>query len=238
MKNHNIVYKNEIFAGVIYGSYLTSLGMRELLDIVSKQVVSSYPFFPNISNEKIDLSGNVSAIDESHGRLTLAVKDIFFIQFLVLEIPTDYLTFEDFVTMNNESQNIFPEKGIYGKFGVTDSSTLEYTVGSVKDSIRFGVDSTPTILSKASKCWYRTAYYQAFSNGNKRTGLLAAINFLYLNYLLIVDIDNLDELYKEVSIKIANKEMSENQVRAFLFEHVEYDIERSTKNYIERNSNK
>lgn len=232
MKKHRIKFKKNKYCGVVYATYPTDEETQELLNILSEQFGKEY-----YEQEQKDVSfeGKLKGLDPYHFEIIFYADKVVYKKLLGLTIPTMYLNREDMINFNIASQKLFHEVGDYGK--ITRDSTLEYTLHVVENSIQFDHDSSPTILKKAAKLWYRTSYNQAFSNGNKRTALLAALNFLALNYFVINDIDDYAQLYEEISMKIANKEISEFGVELFLRKHVQYDIERSTIDFIKRGGN-
>lgn len=62
-----------------------------------------------------------------------------------------------------------------------------------------------------------------FNNGNKRTALLTALIFLNLNGY-ILDFEDSNELYN-ISMNLANKIMSEDELEQYLLTHVRIDFE-------------
>lgn len=228
MKKHSIKYKHAKYDGVIYIPFTSESELQELLEIVTIQVGETIPK----SFRPAPIDSYTQEIDGYHVSLNIEVSHTLYRKFLALTIPTKYLTYEDMIDFNIYAREYFHEEGSYGT--VTDNATLEHTIYSTEHSEFFGHDLAPTICSKAARYWYRTAYYQAFSNGNKRTGMIASLNFLDMNYFVIKeDYDN-SNLYEEMSLKIANKQLSEYGVRQELKKIVEYDIERSTSDFIER----
>ncbi len=59
-------------------------------------------------------------------------------------------------------------------------SLLDYTVEAVKESI-FGQEMYPTLADKAAFYMFQIVTGHVFQDGNKRTGLEAALAFLQLN---------------------------------------------------------
>nr|WP_225446043.1 type II toxin-antitoxin system death-on-curing family toxin [Ligilactobacillus agilis] len=78
-------------------------------------------------------------------------------------------------------------------------------------------------MSKAKVFWYTIASKQMFNNGNKRTALLTALTFLNLNGY-ILDFEDSNELYN-ISMNLANKIMSEDELEQYLLTHVRIDFE-------------
>lgn len=231
MKSHKIRFRKKTYQGVIYWSYQSDKELNDLMRILERQVREQF----NIKKRLVVTS---APIDNEHGEIELRIDNVVYKRYLLLGIETLYLNVDDMIEYNGAAQDIFKEEGVYGRKGVTDISTLEYTIDDVKNSIYFGVDRSPSIALKAAKYWHRTAYYQAFSNGNKRTGLLAALMFLYLNYYIFDEEQSKADLYESISVKIANRKLSEYDVYMFIINNVNYDIERSTKDFIMRGKSK
>jgi death-on-curing protein len=69
-----------------------------------------------------------------------------------------------------------------GDFGVLKPNELTSAVQDVKASM-FGKNLVPTRFDVAAKYLKGLLFNHAFSNGNKRAGLSAALEFLYINGL-------------------------------------------------------
>ncbi|MFD1418532.1 Fic family protein [Companilactobacillus keshanensis] len=233
MKDFKILYKKVRYQGVIYWTYQSEKEIKDLLYILQRQMHRQYK---NLSDKKLTVSSE--PVDNEHGEIIVELDGKVLKKYLIMGIETIYLNMDDMIEYNEAAQDIFKEDGVYGKRGVTDSSTLDYTVSSVRDSFCFDLDTSPSIAHKAAKYWYRTAYYQAFSNGNKRTGLIAALMFLYLNFYIFDNGQDKSDLYEKISIRIANGRCSEYDVYMFIIDNVSYDIERTTKNFIMRGKSK
>lgn len=131
----------------------------------------------------------------------------------------NYLTVNDIIHLNEDAQSLFEEEGIYGVAGLKDRGIVETAVNNIgKNSVIFGEDQFPTISQKAAHLWFKLARYQAFNNGNKRTGLLAALNFLENNnYHVQYEELKLDKNYfYVVSKKIATGKWDEQKIREFI----------------------
>lgn len=131
----------------------------------------------------------------------------------------NYLTVNDIIHLNEDAQSLFEEEGIYGVAGLKDRRIVETAVNNIgKNSVIFGEDQFPTISQKAAHLWFKLARYQAFNNGNKRTGLLVALNFLENNnYHVQYEELKLDKNYfYVVSKKIATGEWDEQKIREFI----------------------
>jgi death-on-curing protein len=86
-----------------------------------------------------------------------------------------YLTLENVLAIH---EAVLEEHG--GADGLLSRELLESAVEMPKSSFG-GEDLYPDILDKAAACLFFIAGNHAFRDGNKRTGLAAALTFLALN---------------------------------------------------------
>jgi hypothetical protein len=74
----------------------------------------------------------------------------------------------------------------------------------------YGLRPFPSVIDKAAALMYSIAVFHPFSDGNKRTALLAAFFFLYFNgYQFEISNDAVDFL-----IKIGNREIKDEKIVA------------------------
>lgn len=132
--------------------------------------------------------------------------------------------------INEESEKLLKEEWFYG---VKDKDGLSSLLGQVDNSF-FGVTPYPTILYKAAYFWYTISTKQMFNNGNKRTALLTALLYLKLNGYSF-DILNEVALYN-ISIDVANKKISFNQLYQYILRHSYIDFGFSRKILSGKNS--
>ena len=132
--------------------------------------------------------------------------------------------------INEESEKLLKEEWFYG---VKDNAGLSSLLGQVDNSF-FGVTPYPTILYKAAYFWYTISTKQMFNNGNKRTALLTALLYLKLNGYSF-DILNEVALYN-ISIDVANKKISFNQLYQYILRHSYIDFGFSRKILSGKNS--
>lgn len=127
---------------------------------------------------------------------------------------TQKMSSETFCEMNKQAEKMFREESIYG---IKDFPGLDRINNSLYGG--FGsYEAYPTITAKAAALWYKIASNQFFYNGNKRTAMLSAIYFLVGNFYNF-DIIDANLLY-DISLQLANNEMSVNQLEAFIGSHV------------------
>lgn len=129
-------------------------------------------------------------------------------------VETQKMSNETFCEMNKQAEEMFREESNYG---IKDFPGLD----RINNALYGGYGSYeayPTITSKAAALWHKIASNQFFHNGNKRTAMLSAIYFLAGNFYTF-DIVDANLLY-DISLHIANNEMSVKKLEAFIGSHV------------------
>lgn len=132
------------------------------------------------------------------------------------------------IEINKKAEKLFHEDGLYG---IKDSKLIDHLLYSIEYSEIFGLDRYPTLIDKAAHLWYIIARYQAFHNGNKRTGMLSALTFLRMNFYEIKTENSLENDLYQISMNIALEKMTEKDVFDFLIEHVEFNLPMMTSFY-------
>jgi len=138
---------------------------------------------------------------------------------VVYDIPFKNLNLRSLESLNEKAEKLFTEEWFYG---VKDYEGLEALLGKV-DNEFFGIVPYPTTISKATAFWFTIATKQMFNNGNKRTALLAGLKFLKLNGYDL-DVKDDEELYN-ISMNLANKIMTEEELREYILEKSKVDFE-------------
>ena len=148
----------------------------------------------------------------------------------ILPVKHPKLSIDMLTNINEESEKLLKEEWFYG---VKDKAGLASLLGQIDNSF-FNITPYPTILYKATYLWYTISTKQMFNNGNKRTALLTALLYLKLNGYLF---DILDEvaLY-DISIKVANKEISFKQLYQYISRHSYIDFKFSRRILLGENS--
>lgn len=139
--------------------------------------------------------------------------------FAVSIIRPSLIAIRDFEEINEMAERLFVEETNYG---LKDSNGLD----RVNNALLTGwgsFEKYPTITEKASALWYKLATSQFFHNGNKRTALLAAINFLVRN-MYSFNYTNGNYMY-DLSMKAANDEISIKQINKFIEDNVSLNYE-------------
>lgn len=138
----------------------------------------------------------------------------------------EYLQFEDIVLINEMT---IEQHG--GNFVPPNNFLHEEALHYVLDSVAaemFSAPLYPTIPDKAAVYLFSIISNHIFSDGNKRTGLEAALLFLKLNHYYLqagvvdqqqgaTEIQN-DELY-DFTIAVASGERNLDEVRAWFMAH-------------------
>ena len=195
-------------------------------------------YLPNFSNKEqqeefkkvFAYSLNLDKVDNKNWKINIdKCKSGYVVKFLydskmlgawvVFDIPFQKIDLELLRSLNEKAEKIFREEWFYG---VKDREALEALLARVDNGF-FGFGPYPTTISKAKVFWYTIASKQMFNNGNKRTALLTALTFLNLNGY-ILDFEDSNELYN-ISMNLANKIMSEDELEQYLLTHVRIDFE-------------
>lgn len=109
-----------------------------------------------------------------------------------------YLTKSDFIYLNEQVV-----KKVGGtNFGVISDASLEAIVEQPKQIV-FGRELYPSIWLKAAYILQKTAKKQAFSDGNKRTAIMASLVFLNINGYHPID-DELINSSEEFVLAVTN----------------------------------
>lgn len=144
------------------------------------------------------------------------------LSFLMLMKKVSFLDIEEVTKLNKDADKIFHEDGFYG---LKDVGLVENLLYNVEYSEAFGVDHYPTLVDKAAHLWFIIARYQAFHNGNKRTGMLATLTFLRANFYDIETESSLENDLYNISMDIALEKMKEKDVVDFLIGHIKINFD-------------
>jgi death on curing protein len=127
----------------------------------------------------------------------------------------NYLLKEDLVRIN-----YLTIKDVGGNFvpplNFLHEENLDYLIEAVQVEL-FGEPMYPTVYDKAGVYFFSIICNHIFQDGNKRTGLEAALLFLQLNgYDLVID----DDLLTNFTLSVASGELSLEEVQAWFGERV------------------
>jgi death on curing protein len=114
-----------------------------------------------------------------------------------------YLTIENICEINKEWITIYG--GRYeGDNNFLHKESLEYILNAIQNKI-YGVDRYPSLIDKAAALALCIIGGHVFNDGNKRTGMQAAIELLEINGA-IISIDS--ESIVKIALKIAENKIS------------------------------
>lgn len=220
IKFENNVY-DDVLIYVVNDSTSDSNSQQFLL--FNNKVIENVINTENITKNDILLSSIHHLHDDFYYYEIMIVKQLKIKQltFLISMQQTNFLTINDMEKLNQKAEKLFHEDGLYG---IKDVGLIDHVLYEVKNSVVFDVDRYPTLIDKAAHLWYMFARYQAFHNGNKRTGMLAALTFLKTNFYKIETEHNLESDLYQVSKKVALEQMHEEDVVNFLLHHVKIDL--------------
>ena len=139
-------------------------------------------------------------------------------------MKTQYLVYDDIILINEETiaahgGNFTPPEN------TLHPESLHYVIESVSAEL-FGQPLYPTLADKAAVYMYNIISNHIFTDGNKRTGLEAALLFLRANGHTIdasefTDRENMRfvDLF-DFTIKVASSEFSLDEVREWFARHI------------------
>lgn len=161
---------------------------------------------------------SLNKVQERIYLVTLKIHEDVIGKWVVMSIKKSKFTMDDLKELNRQAEKIFREEWFYG---IKDYDGIDQLLAKV-DNEYFGFKPYPTTIKKAKAFWYSIATKQMFHNGNKRTALLAALLYLKLNGYIFIE-KNEDKLY-DVSLKLAKKEMSEEELENYILENSRIDF--------------
>lgn len=133
------------------------------------------------------------------------------------------LDVQDMIDFNFDAKKLIKEESFYG---LKDQKGLEAVLGTVNQEF-FGMDVNPTLIDKATYIWYKIARKQFFHNGNKRTAMLAAINFLKMNFLDFNITDEL-KLYNK-TVEIAEGKVNQENLKKYILDNTFINLKKQKK---------
>ena len=110
----------------------------------------------------------------------------------------DFLTLDDITAIHAEQLALYG-----GSAGIIDQNVIESSLAAPRWTFQFGGD----VADCAAAYLYHFAASQGFADGNKRTAVVAAVEFLGRNgYRLIAGDTEMYDLTMSVANKLANKQ--------------------------------
>jgi death on curing protein len=122
--------------------------------------------------------------------------------------PGQTITAAEIALMN---RRLIEEHGGLG-VGFMNPGSLDFALEEIQGSC-FGVDRCPTAFDKAATLGWRIIRGHIFIDGNKRTGIMAAMALLLLNG---VDVSASQDQWAAIALMIARGECSVEEFAHFL----------------------
>lgn len=196
---------------IVNGAYINSHNTRKQLVEFKKMLLKSEGF------EKIKFN-EIHTIKRKGYRLLNVDTETKHLCYVLITVPVNNISVDRMIGINAQAEKLFKEESNYG---LKDRNGLEQIL-ALSNQFTFGREYHPTIINKATYLWYTIATKQLFHNGNKRTAMLTAIQFLSANFVRL-NINSAEELY-DISVKIAEKKMTENELKNFIFSNSSLDF--------------
>lgn len=196
---------------IVNGAYINSHNTRKQLVEFKKLLLKSEGF------EKIKFN-EIHTIKRKGYRLLNVDTETKNLCYVLITVPVNNISVDRMIGINAQAEKLFKEESNYG---LKDRNGLEQIL-ALSNQFTFGREYHPTIINKATYLWYTIATKQLFHNGNKRTAMLTAIQFLSANFVRL-NINSAEELY-DISVKIAEKKMTENELKNFIFSNSSLDF--------------
>jgi death on curing protein len=129
-----------------------------------------------------------------------------------------YLTKSEIIVINHNQVRLFGGNFVPPN-NFLHEENLDYLIEAVQAEM-FGAPLYPDIHQKAGVYLFNIISNHIFQDGNKRTGLQAAIIFLLLNrYTFIATVD--DTLLTDFTLGVASADYSLEQVQDWLRAHIQ-----------------
>ncbi len=127
-----------------------------------------------------------------------------------------YLTKKLIVQFNKETVNA--HGGNFNPpYNFLHEENLDYLIEAIHSEL-FGQQMYPTITDKAAVYCYNIICNHIFSDGNKRTGLIASLNFLNINgYDISQEVNN--DMMTNFILAVASGEVSLDECRNWFAEN-------------------
>ena len=130
-----------------------------------------------------------------------------------------YLSFQNIVDINRE---VLLKTGGFVKYAgmLQNQNSLNYIIGAVKGKIG-NKELYPSLIQKAAVYAYNIITRHVFLDGNKRTGMICAFQFLRKNGCTISESIEEDDIVK-FACSIAKNEINLNDVILWFEERLDY----------------
>ena len=128
-----------------------------------------------------------------------------------------YLTKAEIIAINHNQVALFGGSFL-PPMNFLHEENLDYLIEAVQAEM-FGKPLYPHIHQKAGLYLFNVVCNHIFTDGNKRTGLQAAIIFLWLNGYGLTESVN-DDFLTNFTLSVASGELSLEQVQAWFEKHI------------------
>jgi death on curing protein len=119
-----------------------------------------------------------------------------------------FLTLEDVCKINREWILLYGGRYVAENNNFCNTSSLEYILDIIQHPI-YGIDKYPSLIEKASALAWWIIEGHIFNDGNKRTGMQAAIELLEMNgFKTHFDADSV----VEIAVQIASGKISVDEL--------------------------
>ena len=118
-----------------------------------------------------------------------------------------FMSYSEIVYIHNTAITRFG-----GRHGIHDKNLLESAINHPEMMIEFGNDEDYKIHNLAAGYFFHIIKNHPFIDGNKRTGLLTALEFMYRNGFELKT--NFQDLY-QLALETASSQISEKEVAIF-----------------------
>lgn len=130
-----------------------------------------------------------------------------------------FLTLEHICDINLDWIGRYGGRYVAADRNLHNRASLEYILGAIQYSI-FGVQLHPRLIDKASALAWWIIEGHIFNDGNKRTGMQAAIELLELNGIVTnFDVGSVIE----ISLAVANKQIGVEELTNLMLNYLEPD---------------
>ena len=126
-----------------------------------------------------------------------------------------YLTLDDICHINRGMIQAFGGTYIEANRNLHNVGSLYYILDAIQYSL-MGIDLCPTLIDKAAALAWSIITRHIFYDGNKRTGMEAALELLEINGIST----NFDRTVPDISVAVALGSISFEDFREWIYAHV------------------
>lgn len=145
----------------------------------------------------------------------------------LIPIETIVPSMNNLVDWNSNAQQMYEEDGVYGLRGLKipeGKNHIGYVLDYLGSPVIYGENQEPTLTKKAAYLWERIGKLQSFSNGNKRTAMVAMLVFLHSNDYDFIFTPGLKQELIDMSLKIAVELIDTKQISSYILKNVRLNL--------------